>query len=173
MKFVYMNNAATSWPKAPGVAKRVAQCLEEIPGHAHRTGFNEGGGSEDCRGMIAALMRVDDGDRIAYAANATHALNTAIHGFRYPKGARAVTTDAEHNSVLRPLHLLQEKGTLTYERVRVDAGGRVIPEEWEKVIKAGDTALAVFNHASNVTGAVNDAALLCSIARDEIGRAHV
>jgi len=161
-----MNNAATSWPKAPGVAERIVQRLEALPGHAHRTGFDEGDGAEDCRGLIAELMRVRDVNRIAYSPNATHALNAAIHGFRAPGGARVVTTEAEHNSVYRPLHYLLERGRIACARVPVDASGRVIPEEWKKAVNTGGTALAVFSHASNVTGAVNDAALLCAIARE-------
>ncbi len=164
MRPVYMNNAATSWPKAPGVARRVQESLEALPQHAWRTGFNKEEAREDCRTLLKDLMRIGDARDIAYASNATHALNIAIQGFDWKPGARAVTTDAEHNSVLRPLHYLQKRGVLEYECVPVDGSGRVVMEAWERALHK-KTAMAVFSHASNVTGAVNDAAALSAMAR--------
>lgn len=164
MRPVYMNNAATSWPKAPGVARRVQESLEALPQHAWRTGFNREEAREGCRTLLKDLMRIGDARDIAYASNATHALNIAIQGFDWKPGARAVTTDAEHNSVLRPLHYLQKRGVLEYACVPVDGSGRVVMEAWERALDK-KTAMAVFSHASNVTGAVNDAAALSAMAR--------
>lgn len=164
METVYMNNAATSWPKAPGVAQRVKERLEALPQHAYRTGFCQEDGREDCRALLKELLRVKDGNTIAYASNATHALNMALHGFGWEKGARVVTTDAEHNSVLRPLHYLQQEGKLETLFAAVDACGRVDAGEWARALRKG-AALAVFSHASNVTGAINDAKALCAMAK--------
>jgi cysteine desulfurase/selenocysteine lyase len=165
MKIVYVNNAATSWPKAPQVGATVASCVSGIPYHAGRSGFAAIDIPGECRNLLADRLQVQDPSRIVLGPNATHGLNIALQGMMFQPGAVVVTTAAEHNSVLRPLHYLAKTKHITVHILPVDKQGRVVPEEWEKAIIKHSPQLVVFTHASNVTGAVNDAALLAGIAR--------
>lgn len=166
MKTVYVNNAATSWPKPPQVGATVASCVSGIPYHAGRSGFAAADIAGECRHLLARLLAVKDKARIVLGHNATHGINIALHGLRFRRGAAIVTTAAEHNSVLRPLHYLAKTKYITVHILPVDKQGRVDPEEWQKAILKHSPQLAVFTHASNVTGAANDAALLAGIAKE-------
>ncbi len=166
MEMVYMNNAATSWPKAPGVAEMVARKLVEIPHHAGRAGFSAPDHAGDCRKQLADLLKISDHNRIVFCQNATHALNVAFHGFPWRPDATVITTVAEHNSILRPLHyLLQHQCIRRVEFVPVDNQGRIIPEVLEDAIRKFSPQMVAFTHASNVTGSVNNAKLLCDLAK--------
>jgi selenocysteine lyase/cysteine desulfurase len=165
MKTVYVNNAATSWPKAPQVGATLAACVSGIPYHAGRSGFSGSDIPGECRRLLADLLQVKDHNRIALGPNATHGLNIALHGVQLRPGAAVVTTAAEHNSVLRPLQYLAKTQGVIVQIIPVDKQGRVNPDEWESAIKKHSPQLAVFTHASNVTGAINDAALLARIAK--------
>ena len=162
---VYVNNAATSWPKAPQVGGTVASYVSGVPYHAGRSGFFGQDIPGECRNLLADLLQVKDPRRIVLGANATHALNIALHGVRWRPGAAVVTTAAEHNSVLRPLHYLSKTKGIVVHILPVDKQGRINPGEWESALTKYRPQLAVFTHASNVTGAVNDAALLARLAK--------
>lgn len=170
---IYLNNAATAWPKAPGLAEVLSQNLARIPVHPGRTGFDAPDPERDCREELAALLKVNDPDRILLAANATHATNMALLGFDWHEGDCVVTTRAEHNAVLRPLYLLEKTRGIRLRFVDVEPSGRVSPESWEKALCECHPRLAVFTHASNVTGAINDAATLCALARPHGARTLV
>lgn len=165
MKTVYVNNAATSWPKAPQVGATVASCVSGIPYHAGRSGFSGTDIPGECRKRLGGLLQVKETNRIILGSNATHALNIALHGVRLQPGAVVLTTAAEHNSVLRPLQYLSKTQGVAVHIIPVNSVGRLNPEEWESAIIKYAPQLAVFTHASNVTGAVNDAALLAKIAK--------
>ncbi|WP_346353316.1 aminotransferase class V-fold PLP-dependent enzyme [Azotosporobacter soli] len=166
MKFAYLNNAATSWPKPLQVSEAVAACIQQVPCHSGRAAFDRADAAGTCRTLLAELLQVTDERQIVFAPNATHALNVALHGLRWQSGANVVTSAAEHNSVLRPLHYLAKTKGLQIRIVPVDHSGRIVVEEWAAAIKKYRPQLAVFMHASNVTGAVNDAALLAKLAKE-------
>ena len=162
---IYLNNAATSFPKAPGMGKEVAAYVDKIPVHPGRSGAV----AEDilflCRQELAGLIKAKDPLQIVLCKNSTEALNIAVQGIGL-KNDVVVTTAAEHNSVLRPLYFLEKKGVIKkLEIVPCDAEGRVIKKQWVDKIDTLSPALAVLNHASNVTGAVNDAAELLNYAK--------
>jgi len=165
MKLVYANNAATSWPKAPPVGEIVADFIHKVPYHAGRSAFSGPDAALECRSLLAALLKVQDPNQIVFGPNATHALNVALHGIRWKQGAAVVTTAAEHNSVLRPLHYLSKTKGIKVHIVPVDRAGRIIPEAWDTALKKFKPQAAVFTHASNVTGAVNDANMLAAMAK--------
>ncbi|WP_371380655.1 aminotransferase class V-fold PLP-dependent enzyme [Sporomusa aerivorans] len=165
MEPVYFNNAATSWPKAPQVGETVAACINGLPHHAGRAGFSGPDVPGKCRSLLADLLQVKFSERIVFCPNATHALNIALQGFGWRKGGAIVTSVAEHNSVLRPLYYLAKTRRLSVYKVPVDKEGRIIPAEWQAAIGKYKPQLAVFTHASNVTGAINDAALLAGMAK--------
>lgn len=161
---VYLNNAATSFPKAPGMGEEVAAFIEQIPRHPGRSGAQK----EDilflCRKEIAALLKAEDPLQIVLCKHATEALNIAIHGLGL-KHDIVVTTAMEHNSVLRPLYYLERKGIITIEIIPCDQEGRVIEKRWFDTINKLSPKLVILNHASNVTGAVNKARELLTYAK--------
>lgn len=165
MTMVYVNNAATAWPKAPGVAEAVAEAIGAVPLHSGRTGFETDDSEAECRRLLAGLLAVDEPERIILAANATEALNIALQGFRWRPDAVALTTRAEHNAVLRPLHYLRKRKNIRVVHVDVDASGRVEPGAWAAALKEHRPQLAVFTHASNVTGSVNPAEEMAALAK--------
>jgi len=150
---VYLNNAATSWPKAPGVAEAVQTALAEPPADIRRTGACAADPIEDCRRSVARLLGVDDASRIIFTLNATMALNVAIHGVRLRRGDLVVTSAAEHNSVLRPLEKLRRERGVEVEIVRLTPDGLPDPEQFHLTLNRGPR-LVVLTHASNVTGRV-------------------
>ena len=161
---IYLNNGATSWPKPECVSNAIKKSLDDIPCSAHRSGFDEEG-DYNCKDLLAKLLKVDNPNNIVYCNNATFALNLAIQGFRFNKGDKVLTTAAEHNSILRPLYYLQNKNIIEYEIMDVNEEGRIDPNLWEEKIKDIKPRMVIFTHASNVTGAVNDAEKLATIAK--------
>lgn len=154
---IYLNNAATSWPKAPGLADYMKQLMEHIPVHGSRaTGNADQMEVVDGREELAALMQVSDASRIVFMENATHGLNAAMLGFAWKEGDYAVTSRAEHNSVLRPLTWLKKHRGVRHEILPVDRAGRIRLEQLETVLKERHPRLVALTHASNVTGAVHD-----------------
>lgn len=162
---IYMNNAATSWPKPACVSQAVSEALLLPPGSMHRGGMDSFDVFDAVRSHLAPLMGISDPSRIALGANATWGLNLAIFGFPFQPGDTVVTTKAEHNSVLRPLYALEQKGLIHVQYVDTDETGRVSLQDWEGCLQDYRTRLAIFTHASNVTGAVNDAAAMTAAAK--------
>jgi cysteine desulfurase/selenocysteine lyase len=164
---VYLDHAATSWPKPPGVAKAVARFLERIganPGRsAHRLSIAAGRVLDDAREAVAALLGAPDPLRVAFGPNATWALNVAIHGLLRP-GDRVVTSSLEHNSVMRPLRALERRGVEVVV-VPASADGTLDPVDLEEAVTPG-TRLVALNHASNVVGTILPVAEAGRIARE-------
>lgn len=173
MASIYFNNAATAWPKAPGLAEVIAAQLARIPVHPGRSGFEAPDPDRDCREELAALFKVSDADQFLLCANATHATNMAILGMGLREGDVVLTTMAEHNAVLRPLYFLQRHRGVRLVFLDVEPSGRVDPQKWEDALRTHKPRLAAFVHASNVTGAINDAATLCALARTHGARTLV
>jgi len=161
---MYLNNAATSWPKAPGLGQEVAKATEEIPFHPGRSGFAaDEDPMEGCRAALARLLGSGESQRIVLCQHATQALNLAVQGFPFAPGDQVVTTALEHNSVLRPLFRLEERGLVQLAIVPVNAEGKVEEDAFEKTLYEHPPRLVVVNHASNVTGAIqNVETLFCT-----------
>ena len=159
MKQRYFDNAATSWPKPPGVAAAVHRCLVRGGGNAGRSGHAKAVQASrtvlHTRELLAELLHIADPSRLVFTKNATEALNLALYGLLRP-GDRVVTSAMEHNSVMRPLRDLASRGVLL-EVVPASAAGAIEPQAFCAAITVG-TRLAVVTHASNVTGAVTDVA---------------
>lgn len=165
MSLIYMNNAATSWPKPDCVAQAVSRAVSERPGSMNRGGAEDFDVFDAVRHELAARMGVTEPRRIALGPNATWGLNLAIFGFPFEKGDVVVTTRAEHNSVLRPLFALEKRGVVKVVYLETDGVGRVPAEKWREAMEEYRPRMAVFTHASNVTGAVNDAAHMTAEAK--------
>lgn len=155
---IYLDHAATGWPKAESVYRAVEHQMRVVGVAAGRGSYNRAlvGGKviQRCRLLASYLFHSDpDGDWIL-ASNGTAALNQAIHGTLQP-GDHVITTAADHNSVLRPLEWLRSQGIITTTIIPCDHRGAVDVVDIKTALKPNTRMLAV-THASNVTGAVND-----------------
>jgi cysteine desulfurase family protein len=155
---IYMDNAATSWPKPPVVLEAIQEFFANAGGNTGRSGHRRSIESSRrvslAREALAELLGAETPDEVIFTKNATEGLNLAILGLA-PEGGRIVTTSLEHNSVMRPLRHLEETGRCTLEIVRADGNsGEIDLEEWSAAIRRGGWCLAVATHASNVTGAL-------------------
>lgn len=152
---IYLNDAATSWPKAPGVVDALRRHTEEAPRHPGRaSGFDHDPVAE-CRRLLASLLAIADPSRVVLAPSATLALNQAILGVGLRPGDRVVTTATEHNSVLRPLNHLSENLGIIVDLIEVDGSGELDRDAFERSLDH-DPKLVAINHVSNVTGRAND-----------------
>ena len=160
---IYMDNAATTLRKAPGVIEAVTAAMKTAGNAArgaHGPALEAAGIVYDAREKLAALLGCPRADHVIFTANATQALNTAICGLLGP-GDRAVTTDLEHNSVLRPLYALQDQG-MALDILPADRQGRICYEALEALLP-GAKAL-ICTHASNLTGNLLDLARIAELA---------
>lgn len=166
--FIYMNNAAEGWPKAPPVVAAMRRALELPPASPGRVAGTVADLVAECRQRIAGFLEVPDPDRIVLAMSGTHALNLAIHGLGLGLGSQSealvVTTVTEHNSVLRPLWLLERTGRARVVVVGLDASGALDESAFEEAL-GGRPRLVAINHASNVTGRINPVQRLFALAR--------
>lgn len=167
MQRIYLDNAATSWPKPACVYDATLHAMRELGAPAGRSAYAEAAEVErlvrHTRLQLARLLGTSDPDRIVFTANATDALNLAIHGTLRP-GDHVVTTVAEHNSVLRPLRTLEEAGRITVSVLECDRNGYVDPGDVEAAMRS-QTRLIAVTHASNVTGAVQPVEAIGQLAR--------
>ncbi len=163
---IYLDNAATSWPKPPAVAREMARCLREYganPGRSgHKMAVQAAEKIFECRENLAALFGAGNPLSFVFTANATGAINLALKGLLQP-GDHVVYSSMEHNSVARPLKKLEAEG-VELSLVRADEGGRVHPADLEKEIRE-NTRLLLVTHASNVTGTVNDVGAIGCLAK--------
>ncbi len=162
-----MDNAATSWPKPPAVCDAVDHYLRQN-GAAFGRGATRRGAEihrtiERCRSRIARFWNAESPERILFTFNGTDSLNLALHGI-LRTGDHVVTTEIEHNSVLRPLRWLQDRGTIDVTFVPPDPEGVVQAENLADAIQK-TTRLLVLSHVSNVTGAIQPVADVCQLAR--------
>ena len=163
---IYLDNAATSWPKPPVVAAAMARFLEETganPGRSgHRLSVDAARLIFETRERVARLFNAPDPLRVIFALNVTEALNLALHGFLRP-GDHVITSSMEHNSVMRPLRHLEKRG-VAVTVVACSAEGFLNPADVESAIRP-NTALIALNHASNVTGTLLPVGEVGEIAR--------
>lgn len=153
---IYLDNAATSWPKPPAVYDAVDKYLRENGAPLGRGTYGEAQSVErtvaELRRGLARLLGARDAKQVLFAFNGTDALNIAIHGL-VRRGDHVVTTVVEHNSVLRPLRLLADKAEVALTHVECDREGIVSAQAIEAALRP-ETRLVVLSHASNVTGAL-------------------
>ncbi len=163
---IYFDNAATSWPKPPGVAEAMVHFLNEVganPGRsAHRLAVEAGRIVYSAREAVADLLNSPDPLRVVFGSNATEALNLALHGLLRP-GDHIITSSMEHNSVMRPLRALERQG-VEVTVVQCSPVGFLDPADAEAAIRP-NTKMIVLNHASNVVGTLLSVAEVGRIAR--------
>lgn len=164
---VYLDNAATSFPKPEAVYAAVDRYNREIGTAVGRGAYRQAvevqGVVNRCRKRAADLLGAESPDRIVFTFNGTDSLNLAIHGLVSP-GDHVVTSVVEHNSVLRPLRELQDRLQIDIDYIRADRStGRVDPADFQRAMR-GNTRLVVLVHASNVNGVLQPIADVGEIA---------
>jgi cysteine desulfurase family protein len=167
---IYLDHAATSWPKPPAVLEAIEGFFANAGGNTGRSGHRRSIAASRsvslARERLADLLGAGSPDEIVFTKNATEALNLAICGLA-PDGGRIVTSSLEHNSVMRPLRGLEQRGRCAVEIVRADGNtGELDLGEWEARLAADGQCLAVATHASNVTGVLLPIGSMAAIAAE-------
>ncbi len=167
MDTIYLDNAATSFPKPPQVALQMARYLTEVGAAVGRSGY----AAAQAAGMTALVLRqrlsrLLGGPGPAYTvltAGCTLSLNMVLRGFLRP-GDHCLVSSVEHNAVMRPLQDLARQD-VAFDRVPCDAAGRLDPADIAPRLRP-NTRLVLLSHASNVSGAVQDVAAAARVCRD-------
>ena len=168
---LYMDNAATSFPKPVAVTDAMVRYARELGASAGRGAYAEamqtGALIADCRRRINRLLNGTNPDHVVFTLNCSDALNLAIKGLVPLTGkCHAICTHVDHNSILRPLNALQDQGRIEQARVPIDPQtGLVDPDDVRRAIRPHTKLIAV-THASNVTGTVQPIRELGRIARE-------
>src|ERR687883_1358247 len=165
---IYLDNAATSFPKPESVYQALDQFARRDlanPGRAgHKMALAAERALDDCRHLLNQFFRGKEPERFIFTLNATDALNMAFKGV-LADGDHVITTDLEHNSVSRPLRALELAGRISLTRVKADGGGTVNPEDVRRAVTKR-TRLIAMTHASNVLGTVQPVAAVGRVARE-------
>ena len=150
---IYLDNAATSYPKPRGMVAAMEECILKYCGNPGRSGHSmsmkTGEEVYHARRKIASLFGIKQPERLVFTQNTTEALNMGLKGV-LQSGDHVITTTMEHNSVLRPLKALETRG-VSQSVIRADREGFIKASEIEKAIRK-DTKLIAITAASNVTG---------------------
>jgi len=167
-KRIYLDNAATSWPKPESVYAIVDRYQRELGAPAGRSAYREANEVErlinDARKRLAELLVAEEPARVAFTCNCTDSLNLALHGI-LREGDHVVTSVIEHNSVLRPLRYLEETANIHVTRVGCGCDGIIDPDDIRSAIRP-NTRLIALIHASNVTGALQPVCEVGTLARE-------
>lgn len=168
---IYLDNAASSWPKPEAVVRRARAWFGENganPGRSqHRPGMTAARAVREARQRLAGLLGVEDPLRVAFTPGATASLNAALKTLLEP-GDHVVTTVLEHNSVLRPLHQLASERDVAFTAVEPGEAGRVDPEAVVDALRP-ETRMIAITHASNVLGTVQPIPEIARAVREARG----
>jgi cysteine desulfurase/selenocysteine lyase len=176
---LYMDNAATSFPKPRSVHDAMSRYALQSGASPGRGGYREAQGIgaiiHECRARLCELNHGERPESIVFTSNCTEALNLAIKGLVDPRsraagttgsGGHAICTHTDHNSILRPVNAMAELGWIEQTRVPIDpASGQVDPENIRRAIRR-DTRFIAITHGSNVTGAIQPIREIGKIARE-------
>ena len=161
---IYLDNAATTLHKPPEVAEAVKNAIltaGNASRGAHGVSLSASRMVFETRSRLAKLFGCPRADHIVFTANSTEALNIAIYGL-FSSGDHVISTDLEHNSVLRPLYDLQTRG-VSVDFVPADRQGNIRYEDMETLFRP-ETKAVVCTHASNLTGNLLDIAKIGAMA---------
>ncbi len=168
-KLIYLDNSATSFPKPDSVYDFMNTFYRTKGVSPGRSGFDAALETEEVvnntRKMLTKLFNGgEDHNRLTFSYNATDSLNLIINGL-VEKGTHVVTTNLEHNSVLRPLYVHNQQGTIDVTYVPFDNDGFVDPEDIRKAIRK-NTKFVIVTHCSNVLGTIQPIAEIGKICKE-------
>ncbi len=153
---IFLDNGATSYPKPEEVYSFMDHFYRNFGVNPGRSGYDlcmeTGELVEETRAMMTRFFHGTDPNRLCFSYNSTDALNLIINGM-LKEGDHAITTNVEHNSVLRPLYHLHRFNGVELDYLPFDSKGFVDPEDFPKKFKK-NTKLVIVNHASNVIGTI-------------------
>ena len=161
---IYLDNAATTLHKPPEVAEAVKNAIltaGNASRGAHGVSLSASRMVFETRSKLAKLFGCPRADHVVFTANSTEALNIALYGL-FSSGDHVISTDLEHNSVLRPLYDMQTRGAAV-DFVRADRRGNIRCEDMEALFRP-NTKAVVCTHASNLTGNMLDIARIGAMA---------
>ena len=164
---IYLDNAATTLIKPDSVIEAVVSAMKtqgNASRGAHGATLTASRAVYDARVKIAKFFNFDKPSNVVFTCNSTEALNIAISGI-IKDGDHVVSTDTEHNSVLRPLYHLRDTKNIDLQFVKANEKGILCISDFEKIISKKTKAVVV-NHISNLTGNVNDIKKISDIAHD-------
>ncbi len=168
MEKVYLDNAATSSKKPESVKKAILNYYENIGASPGRGGYNDsikaGRIILESRSKLADFFNVPKPEQIVFTHNVTYALNMGLKGILKPND-HVITTTMEHNSVLRPLKGLEQKGIIEVDYIQCANDGTLNPKKIQNYIK-NNTKLIVITYASNVTGTLMPVQEIADIAKN-------
>ena len=164
MHTVYLDNAATSFPKPPTVGARMREYVDEVGASVNRGSYQAAQQAElvtlRLRQRLCALFRFADPAHVILTPGNTWGLNMLLLGALRP-GDHVLVSAMEHNAVMRPLTQLAKHG-VAFDRIPCDAEGRLQADRIETMLRL-NTRLVLLAHASNVSGTVQDAAAVGEI----------
>lgn len=163
---IYLDNAATTLKKPQAVMDAVVLAMNTAGNAsrgAHGSALSASRTVYNTRVKLAEFFGCSRPDHVVFTANSTEALNIAINGV-LSQGDHVITTDLEHNSVLRPLYRLEDAGIISLDFVRADSQGRIDIRDFLRLIRP-DTRAIVCTHASNLTGNMVDIRAVGQIAK--------
>lgn len=169
-ELIYLDNAATSWPKPDKVYKFMVDFYRSTGVNPGRSGFDKaieaGNILEDLRKRLTHFFGGDEAvpERCCFGYNATDALNLIVQG-SLSSGDHVVTTNLEHNSVIRPVNHMVHDGGAEATYVPFDGAGFIDPEDIKKAIKS-NTKLVIVNHGSNVIGTIQDVTAIGKVCKE-------
>lgn len=156
MKYIYLDNGATSYPKAPGVAESISDYILNVGTNVGRGAYSQaykaGNTVYETRELICKLFNFDKSENVIFTKNVTESLNILIKGLlKY--GDHVIVSSMEHNAVMRPLNSLSSK--VEYTKVKCNDLGELYVKDVEAAIKT-NTKAVIMTHASNVCGTILD-----------------
>lgn len=166
---IYLDNAATSFPKAPGVAEGVAWQLTNVAGNPGRASYKSSLKIDsvifDVREKLTDLLKLEDSSQIILTHNATHALNMVILG-SIKANETVLISPLEHNSVMRPLTYLQQNRNIKLEYYKLDKNFNLDFADFTEKIKSGKIDKVITTACSNVTGTILPLLEISRICKD-------
>ena len=152
-KKIYLDNAATSFPKPEEVPRAVYDYMKKLGTNVNRGGYATAYDTEtvvfECRELIGALFHAPDYKNVVFTRNITESLNVVLKGL-LRSGDHVIVSSMEHNAVMRPIRQLEKKG-INFTRVQCESDGSLKPEKLLSCLRP-DTKAVVMTHASNVFG---------------------
>ncbi|WP_074729586.1 aminotransferase class V-fold PLP-dependent enzyme [Paenibacillus naphthalenovorans] len=168
MSIIYLDHAASSWPKPPEVLKAMYDNMEHFaanPGRgSHEMAVKASRTLFEGRKQLAKLFHIKNPNDIAYALNTTMALNLALKGFLH-EGDHVICTAVEHNSVRRPLEYLKKTKNINISYIKTDQKGHLAIDDLVSEIN-GNTKLIVCSHSSNLLGSILPVSEIGELCRD-------
>ena len=164
---IYLDNAATSWPKPPCVVRAMAGTLQKLGGNpgrsGHRLSLCAGRIIQNCRELLAEAFGAPAPEHVIFTSSCTESLNIAIRGMLC-EGDEVICSHAEHNAVMRVLKGLEADGAIRVRTLQPDSLGLATPDALRAAITP-KTALCIICHASNVTGVIQPVRQLADVLK--------